>query len=178
MVVLILLTVLLWTPVAYAQDAGAATGAIDPASATTAHAPEPTATSAAPTPAPDLGKQLEDAKVAYDRIKADRVTSKKFLIAALIAALANILLTLLKKTARLTKQGKKYLPWAALGLGLVVGVSSYYAMGTTFVDAVLYGGGAPGAIILQELLSFMRKDAASGTITMPAAVAGGDPPKA
>lgn len=108
--------------------------------------------------APDLGKQLADAKKAYDRLREDQVTPRKFLIAGFIAAAANVLLTLLKKATRMTKKGKKYLPWISLGLGLLIGVSSYYAMGTTLVDAILYGGGGPGAVIVQELLKALKKD--------------------
>lgn len=157
-----LFVIVLWAAPSHAQDAGvaAAPATAAPPSATPAAPPAAAPAAAAPS-APDLGKQLEDAKKAYDRLKRDQTTPRKFLIAALIAAIANVLLTVFKKTTKMSKKAKKYLPWISVGLGFVIGVSSYYAMGTTLVDAVLYGGGAPGAVILQELLAVWKKDADS-----------------
>jgi hypothetical protein len=110
----------------------------------------------------DLLNKLKEAKQAYDELRDEQgQVSKKYLIAALIAALANLLLSVIKRVMKLTGKAKRVLPWAAMGLGLIVGVLSHYAGGTSWMDAILYGGAAPGAIIIQELLRPIKsKDSA------------------
>jgi hypothetical protein len=77
---------------------------------------------------------------------------KKFLWAALIAAIANLGLSIVKRLSKLQERGKKWLPRIAVALGAVVGVCEYYLMGGSLFTAILYGGAPLGAIVIQELM--------------------------
>jgi len=102
----------------------------------------------------DLAQRLEVAVEKIDALrnrKEEGGSPLKYLIAAMIAALANLLLSIVKRAAKLNGSAKKMLPWASMGLGLVIGIFGHYVVGTTMIDAILYGGAGPGAIIIQEL---------------------------
>ena len=102
--------------------------------------------------------QAKDAKEAYDKVKSAEGVEKKFAIAGLIAVLLNLLLTGLKKVMKLTKSKKKWLPYVALGLGVVIAIVERYALGGGWGDAILYGGAGPGAVVVQELMKAWAKD--------------------
>ena len=100
----------------------------------------------------DKGKEV---KSAVDDLRDDSDLKRKFLIAALFAAIANLLLSGVKRGMKLTSRGKKWLPRVALGLGVVVGVATYFIPGHSLVEALIYGGGPPGAIIIQEVFPWV-----------------------
>ncbi|KKN38766.1 hypothetical protein LCGC14_0750290 [marine sediment metagenome] len=104
---------------------------------------------------PDLFDKGKKVKGAVDDLRGDSDLERKFLIAALIAALANLLLSGIKRGMKLTSRGKKWLPRVALGLGVVVGVATYFIPGHSLVEALIYGGGPPGAIIIQEVFPWV-----------------------
>lgn len=118
-----------------------------------------------PVPAPekDLKEQLKEAREKYDELKDASPTEKKLAIAAFIAVLLNLLLTGLKKVMKFTKKGKKYLPWIALSLGVVIVMVEKFALGGSWVEAIIYGGAGPGAVLVQELLGLFKKDSEEKT---------------
>lgn len=105
-----------------------------------------------------LVDQAKDAKEAYDKVQTASPAEKKFAIAGLIAVILNLLLTGLKKVMKLTKSKKKWLPYVALGLGVVIAVVERYALGGGWGDAILYGGAGPGAVVVQELMKAWAKE--------------------
>jgi hypothetical protein len=68
---------------------------------------------------------------------------------ALLAALTHLLLTGIKKVMKLTTRGKRWLPWVALGLGVLTGFFGAYT--GNIATAIAYGAGPPLAVIAQEL---------------------------
>lgn len=163
---------LMLVAVAYAQPEEAPAGEAEATpEAESAGAPTPTAVPDQPEaeePKSEAGSNADllakgkEVKGAVDELRGDSVTPKKFLIAALFAALANLLLSVIKRWRNLSSRGKKWLPRIALGLGVVVGVATYFVPGTTLVEALLYGGGPPGAIIIQELFGPIKSKAEEG----------------
>jgi hypothetical protein len=162
------------SPLALAQyDAAPAAVAV---TAPVVDAPAPTAE---PAPVPvvepgsnaDLANKLEVAVKEIDDLRnrdKEEGSPLKYLIAAIIAALANLLLSIVKRAAKLNGKAKKMLPWASMGLGLVIGIAGYYVVGTTMIDAILYGGAGPGAIIIQELFGPIKSAAKATAKEEPA----------
>ena len=68
---------------------------------------------------------------------------------AMLAALAHLLLTATKRVMGLTTKGKRWLPWVALGLGVIAGGAGAYT--GNIATAIAYGAGPPLAVIAQEL---------------------------
>lgn len=110
-----------------------------------------------PAPEKSLEEQLKEAQAAYQAIKNSTPDKKDLAIAAFIAVLMNLLLTGVKKVMKLTDKAKKWLPFVALGLGLVIAVLQKYALGGGWVQALIYGGAGPGAVFVQELFNLFRK---------------------
>lgn len=98
----------------------------------------------------ERGKDVVTAAKALRRKEEGAKTA--LLIAALIAAICNLLLSGIKRWLRLSQRGKKWLPKIALALGVVVGGASSYALGVGALTAIIYGAGPPLAVFLQELL--------------------------
>lgn len=116
----------------------------------------------------DLLDQAKDTKEAYDKVKSASPEEKKFAIAGLIAVALNLLLTGLKRGMKLTKAKKKWLPYVALGLGVVIAVVERYALSGTWFDAILYGGAGPGAVFVQELVGAWKKEESAAEEATPA----------
>lgn len=146
---------------AFAQTEDAAPAVtLDAAAAEPAAAPEPAAEPAADEAAPeegsneDLVDKLKEVQAAYkdlQKAKDDDTNPIKFAIAGLIAAIANLLVSGIKRAMKLTGKAKKVLPWLAMALGAVGGIAGYFAGGLSLFDSILYGGAALGAVVLQEL---------------------------
>lgn len=101
----------------------------------------------------DLVQKLKETKEAYDALKGhkDGPEPRSYLIAALIAALANLLISGIKRTMKITGKAKRVLPWIAVGLGAVITTVGYFTSGIGLTMAIFYGGAAAGSIVLQEL---------------------------
>lgn len=110
-----------------------------------------------PAPEKALSDQLKDVQQAYKDLKSSSPEEKDLAIAAFIAILMNLLLTGVKRVMKLTSKGKKWLPFVALGLGLVIAIVQKFALGGGWVQALIYGGAGPGAVIVQEMLNFFKK---------------------
>ena len=106
--------------------------------------------SAEPAPEMSLLDQLDEAKRALLEFRAQGYDWGNLgLLFALIAAITHLLLTAVKRVAKLTSRGKKFLPWVALGLGLVAAFAGSYT--GSIVTALVYGAGPVAAVIAQEL---------------------------
>jgi len=148
-------------PVPAADAPPAATPAPAPAPATA----QPATSTVVPGSNADLVAKLKELKAAVDKVREPAGMPLRFAIAGLIAVLANLLLSLIKRIGGIAGKGKKILPWAAMGLGVVVGVASYYAGGKSLTSALIYGGGAPFAIVLQELFGLISSKEPATTPT-------------
>jgi hypothetical protein len=143
--VLTVLSVVLCCALALAFDAGPA----DPSAPTD----PPAATSPATDPPPDVAAAAGAVVKATEALRApEGPTPKKFLWAALIAAVANFVLSVVKLVTKMGDRGKKWLPRLTVPLGAVVGVCEYYLLGGSLFTAILYGGAPLGAIVIQELV--------------------------
>lgn len=83
------------------------------------------------------------------------------LLAAVIAALLKFLIALIRRTSPFWKKtrGKWVIRMLTLTLGLVAGVVANYALGMSWMDAVVVFMGGPGAVIIteyQKLIPFLR----------------------
>lgn len=118
-----------------------------------------------PAPVCDLKCQLDEAKTAYQTLKAAQSGADqdliKFAWAGLIAAILKILIQLLERLTKLTDKGKKVIPLIAMGIGVLIAMLSKFAMGTTWFDAILLGGAGPGAVFVNELFNIWFKKADS-----------------
>lgn len=108
----------------------------------------------------DLIKELGETRAAWAAYKGAQAGGKKAALFALIAALAVILMRVVKGTSMITSRGKYIIPKIALGLGVAVGLFSALAAGQPVLDSVLYGAGPPLAVFLHELTE-KRKPAGS-----------------
>lgn len=137
-------------------SAGAASTASD---AGPAAAP---AADAAATPEPgsndDLREKLADLEKRYEAVKNAEPKKKRLPIAAFIGSITWLLISGIKRTKKMTKKGKRWLPWVALALGPIAGFFDYYALGSGFWNALITGGGPPLAVLAQELLGVARKE--------------------
>lgn len=150
LVTVLLLSVCLFTWPAAAQDAAPSDTAgptpdwIDDASAELPPAPEPGSNE-------DLLAEFNEVRAAYAALK-DAEGGKMVAWFLLIAAVCNLLISAIKRLMKLTSRGKKYLPWVALGLGVIAGFFSYYALGIGLLAALWYGAGPPFSVLIQELV--------------------------
>lgn len=97
-------------------------------------------------------EEVLDAKDAIKAFKDADATEKTLLFAAMMAALLNLLLTGIKRVMKLTTKGRKVLPWVALGAGLLIAIFERFVLGGSWMEAIIYGGAGPGAIIVEELM--------------------------
>jgi hypothetical protein len=103
----------------------------------------------------DLEEKLRAAQKAYSDLSgADG--GKMLFIFLLLAAACNLALSIIKRWRQLSDYGKKYLPWAALGLGIIVGFAAYAGTGAGILESAFYGAGPPLAVLLQELFHPIR----------------------
>ena len=121
----------------------------------------------APATAPEQGSD-EDLAIQYEALlKAfnDMRTGdggKMFLWFLLLAAGANLLISAIKRWMKLSDQGKKYLPWVAVGLGAVAGVLTYYGSGAGLLEALVLGLGPACSVLVQELIGPIHSKPATG----------------
>lgn len=98
----------------------------------------------------DLLQKLNEVKDKYEDLKGAN-GGKMLLVFLLLAAICNVLISGVKRVRKLTDKGKKYLPWVALGLGVVAGFAAYYGTGASIIEAFWYGAGPPSSVLIQEL---------------------------
>ena len=74
-------------------------------------------------------------------------------IAALIAFVLKWLVSALKKikTEELSDKAKQIIPWIVMVLGVVVAVVAHYGMNENWTNAIILGGGPPGAVLFHNL---------------------------
>jgi hypothetical protein len=102
----------------------------------------------------DLVLKLKEAKARYDALKDAKEDGEhpvKYMWAFLIAAMANLILSGVKRTMKLTGKAKKILPWVAVSLSGVVTGALHFAGGMSLSSAIFFGGAVVGSIVLQEL---------------------------
>lgn len=105
---------------------------------------------------PSITVAVTEAKDAYDRLRAapDDVSTAP-LWAALIAALLKLALSILYAIRK--SRPKQWLSWALLGLAVPIALLSYYALGNSWLAAVIHAGGGPGAVLVHELIKAVTK---------------------
>ena len=105
----------------------------------------------------DILQRYEDVKRELDALKS--ADGGKMLIwFMVIAAVTNLLISVVKRFMKVTSRGKKYLPWVALGLGVVTGFFSQAALGVGILAALWYGAGPPTAVLIQELVGPIKSE--------------------
>lgn len=74
-------------------------------------------------------------------------------IAALIAFVLKWTVSALKKikTEELSDKAKQIIPWIVMVLGVVVAVAAHYGMNENWTNAIILGGGPPGAVLFHNL---------------------------
>jgi len=120
------------------------------------------------TPDKTVIDQLKDIKAQYEQYKSSAPDTKDLALVGLLALIVNLLLTGVKKVMNLTDKGKKWLPWVALSLGVVIAVFQKFAMGGGWAQAIVYGIAGPGAVIIQELQNLFKTDTGSTPSQTPA----------
>ena len=86
-------------------------------------------------------------------------TAKHVALAALIAIGLKFVLDFLMSLMslkNLTDSAKKWLPWACMGLGVVIGFATYLANGSSYIDAMILGCSGPLTVIVNELGKALR----------------------
>jgi hypothetical protein len=112
----------------------------------------------------DLIARFNDVKKAYENLKDAKQRDDdptKYAIALLIAAIANLLLSGIKRAMKLTGKAKKILPWAAVVASAVATGAIHFGGGMSLANSLFYGGAVLGAVVLQELgvIPIKSKDA-------------------
>jgi len=138
-----------------ATPAGIAVAPAAPASPAAEHVPTPSEV------VKEAGQVVAAAGEYFSGTKGE-AEAKKFGLLALIAAVLNLLISLLKLTGNFWSEtrGKWILRLVSLSLGVVVFIVSSMALGMPWWDAVTLGLAGPGAVVMQEykqLLPFLRK---------------------
>lgn len=100
--------------------------------------------------------QLNEIRTEYAAYKNSTPAGKDLALAGLLAVLLNLALTAVKKIMSITDKGKKWLPWVATGLGILITILDKYALGGGWVQALIYGAAGPGAVVIQELLGIKK----------------------
>lgn len=115
-----------------------------------------------PTPAVVV-KELISLRAA--KANGDK-TAVYLAVAALIALALKVLVDRLKKipVSDLNDKAKHAIPWAIALLSFAAAVIWKYSMGATWTNAIVLGGGGPGAILVDNLW-----DAFIGLIKKPSA---------
>lgn len=122
--------------------------------------------------APDAGIDVAGAitNVATG-IKAVQVasdtTAKHMALAGLLAVILKFILDALSRITNLKDSVKRYLPLVCAALGVGVALLTKYAMGSTWTDAVILGGGAPMAVMVNEVLNMLKKPTPAAQATNP-----------
>ena len=109
----------------------------------------------------ELIAQLKALKESYDELR-ERQEAKQSIKPAVIGLLLSatyFMLGLIKRVRReeWTSWGKSWLPWGALGLGVAVGFLERYALGGSWLTALIYGASPPGAVLIRELTKVWTK---------------------
>lgn len=103
--------------------------------------------------------QLAEARAGIAKYQTAEPTAKKFALALLLAGILNIVVTIIKRLTNITETAKKVIPWVALALAVPVGLLAKYGAGGSWVDAVIFAGAGPGAIVVQELMKLFKSPA-------------------
>jgi hypothetical protein len=97
---------------------------------------------------------FKDVEALRAAAKAGDKAATYLAISALVAFGLKWIITFLQslKVDDLTDKAKRAIPWICAALGVGVGVTSKFAMGTTWTNAIILGGGPPGAVLFHELV--------------------------
>lgn len=111
----------------------------------------------APLPAatPDIGAVVKDVNILVSQ--AHTTTAWHLALAGLIAFLLKWIVDFLMHLTNARDEVKRALPWVLGVLGVIIGVLDFYVRGASLIDAVIIGGGPPGATLFNELMNSLRK---------------------
>lgn len=151
---LVALVVTFAGPLAVPQLAQAADAGPDAAPAAADTVPGTTADEVEPGSNEDLEQRLADLTAKYKALKAASPTEKRIAIAGLLGAVVWLLIAAFKRVGQW--KSTRWIPWAVLGMGVVVGVVDKYALGAGWLNALISGGGPPLSVLIQELLKFRK----------------------
>lgn len=110
-----------------------------------------------PGPSSAAGTEIIELRREVERLHAAREggdeAGSRMAIAAIIALVLKTAVSAFKKvkTEELTDGAKKAIPWIVAALGAVVAVLTHFAMGETWTNAIILGGGPPGAVLVHNL---------------------------
>lgn len=120
-----------------------------------APAASPALTALTAPAAPSAEAVLQDVNVLVTQSR--NTTAWHLALAGLLAFVLKWLMDFLLHLTNPRDEVKRALPWVLGGVGIVVGVLDFYVRGASWVDAIIVGGGPPGATLVNELLNALRR---------------------
>ena len=140
-------------PEVAAADAGSPTPDAAPAGVDLRGTPEPAAAAE-----PGLLEKLDTIRARYEDLR-DREEGRSSLVlwSGLLAAVTFVLLDLVNRFRRLSDRGRAWLPYVALSLGAVAGVTGALHEGLGWADAVILGVGPTLAVVAAEIRSKAKR---------------------
>jgi hypothetical protein len=149
---LVFFSALTFGSVAGAQDAAVEA----PADAAVVAADAGTAPVLDAGPSADIGDRAEDLEGSVAEYREAPVETKHLALAGMLASLFWLVFALLK-SSKLFPADSKWIPVAAIAVSMIAAATDRFALGDTWMQAIIVGGGASFSVLIQATIRAFTK---------------------